>query len=243
MSRYKEMMKHVTVTPAMRERVLQRVAEATEAPEENDELAVRRERLRRLRILRYSKIAMAAAAALLVLGIGVRMRQSLQPSPSMVGTESSAAAAESSPVIGGETEGASGAGEEIANPFVTCAGAEELKEVSGLPIAELTWLPFEAETTDYSCMEGELAQIVYTSVQGDEITYRVASGSKDPSGDYTEYEDSYEITTAGRSVSVKGSGGLLYLAYWTEGSYAYSIDSTAGLSKEDMIRIVDSTLQ
>ena len=45
----------------------------------------------------------------------------------------------------------------------------------------------------------------------------------------------------GVSVEMRGADGNVYLAVWTDGEYAYSIDSTAGMAQEamsDQIRTV-----
>ena len=115
--------------------------------------------------------------------------------------------------------------------------AEALSKASGIKIKDLENLPFEpAETAyfDYGC---NLAEIVYSRNE-EQLWYRVSKGSGDNSGDYNEYNEVRTETLGGVPVTCKGSGGLIYCAVYEKGGRSCSVGSTAGLTLEQLIRMI-----
>ena len=62
----------------------------------------------------------------------------------------------------------------------------------------------------------------------------MSKGDGDNSGDYNEYETVETKNTGGVTVTVKGSGGLIYCALYEKSGRSYSVVSTAGLTWEQL---------
>lgn len=52
------------------------------------------------------------------------------------------------------------------------------------------------------------------------------------------YSDTAEIVVNDLNVTLKGNGGLYVLATWTDGTYAYSLSISPGVSAEDWYTIL-----
>lgn len=51
-------------------------------------------------------------------------------------------------------------------------------------------------------------------------------------GDYNTYSEEQSLSINNTEVTFKGNDGRLYVITWTDGTYAYAIDSSAGLDLE-----------
>ena len=196
MDAYKKIMEHIKVDDAMRDRVLQRLREA-EAELDAPAAAPNKTLLRFPRWKQWT--AAAACFAILLAGAATLGLPPLQPQPSP-----------SEPLVlypGGPVE---------------CASLAELSERSGVPLTELSGLPFSVEEETYLLIGDDLAEIQY---QGDGQTalFRRASGDGDISGDYNAYAVSQTVDIGGASVLLKGSGAGWSLALWTKDGYACSL--------------------
>ena len=116
---------------------------------------------------------------------------------------------------------------------------QALSRETGIPLKELTGLPFEISETEYVSYWEELAEIQYLG-QADSLRYRKSEGTEDNSGDYTVYQQEINLTISGCSVTLKGSGEGYCLAVWTDGTYAYSISVTAPLSEEAFQNLLET---
>lgn len=116
--------------------------------------------------------------------------------------------------------------------IVEAASIEELSELVGFEVTADFSLPFEVKETVYSSYWNEMAQIQYTG-EAQTATYRQSLGTEDNSGDYNVYGDTAVIPVNGIDVTLKGSGGAYVLAVWTDGTYAYSLSVSSGISAED----------
>ena len=67
---------------------------------------------------------------------------------------------------------------------------------------------------------------------------RKSIGTDDNSGDYNEYPQQEELMVNDISVTVKGSGDLIYLAVWTDGDYSYSLSCTSGLERSQALAMI-----
>ena len=115
--------------------------------------------------------------------------------------------------------------------------AKELSKASGIRIEDLNNLPFAATETVYTDYRCNLAEISYSDGT-QSLYYRVSKGSGDNSGGYNEYETAETKETGGVTVTLKGSGDLIYCALYEKNGCSYSIGSTDGLTwrqLEDMI--------
>lgn len=128
---------------------------------------------------------------------------------------------------------------QIPNPIVETSDIKQLKESMPFTIKTPTVMPTGYEVTTTSSISGTLAQIVYSNGTND-ITYRMAEGTDDISGDYTNYDKVKEITVNDLNVTFKGDESGFKLASWNDGTYAYAISSSAGMEKDMMISIIES---
>lgn len=214
---YNEIMNKIEIDDEMRERVLRNIEKA-DIPEKPKPIVMYR------RI-----ISMAACLALIIAGAFVYKNMS-----DTAVTEPPAESGTMHP-MGKETEetSATEGTDEMVGTFgiEECTSAEELSEKLGFPVSDLKYIPFEGYEAEYSLYFGEFAQIDYTN--GSEIvSYRKIKGDEDISGDYNDYDDVKEITADGVSVTVKGNGGIYYVAVWQKDGYSYSISDYSGLSEQ-----------
>ena len=120
-----------------------------------------------------------------------------------------------------------------------CASIDELSQALGFAVKAPSVLPFEPEQTAYSAMFEEFAQIDYSAGSAS-LCVRMASGTEDVSGDYNEYAQEETAEVGDWNVLLKGDGSGVSLATWTDGVYAYSINADPAISREDMLRMVES---
>ena len=111
------------------------------------------------------------------------------------------------------------------------ATIEELSAKTGIPLKELTGIPFPVEQTQYVSYWENLAEVKYTG-GSEELRYRKSQGTEENSGDYNVYDREETAEIGGNSVTLKGGDEGFTLAIWTDGSYAYSISLTTPLSQE-----------
>ncbi len=108
---------------------------------------------------------------------------------------------------------------------------EALSAKTGIPLKELTGIPFPVEHTQYVSYWENLAEIDYSG-GADTLCYRKSQGTEDNSGDYNVYDREETAELAGSTVILKGTGEGFVLATWTDGSYAYSVSLTTPLPQE-----------
>ena len=117
----------------------------------------------------------------------------------------------------------------VTNQIETVEGLDALAAKTGIPMEALTGLPFAVTQTEYTSYWGELAEIQYFG-ESETLRYRKSQGTEDNSGDYNQYDQETALTLSGCSVTLKGSADGYTLAVWTDGTYAYSINSSTPLS-------------
>ena len=113
----------------------------------------------------------------------------------------------------------------------TVDSLEALTEKTGIPMNELTGVPFTVERTEYVSYWDNLAKIQYFG-DTDSLCYRKSPGTEDNSGDYNVYAQEETLEISGNAVTLKGGNGAYSLAIWTDGSYTYSISVTDPLSRD-----------
>lgn len=118
------------------------------------------------------------------------------------------------------------------------ASIEALSAKTGIPLKELTGIPFPVEHTQYVSYWGDMAEIDYSG-GADTLCYRKSQGAEDNSGDYNVYDREETAEIAGSTVTLKGTGEGFTLATWTDGSYAYSVSLTAPLSQETFLTFLE----
>lgn len=123
----------------------------------------------------------------------------------------------------------------------TVDSLEALTEKTGIPLNELTGVPFTVERTEYVSYWGNLAKIQYFG-DTDSLCYCKSPGTEDNSGDYTVYAQEETLEISGNAVTLKGSDGVYSLAIWTDGSYAYSISVTNPLSEDAFRTLIEENV-
>ena len=198
---YDEIMDRLTVSPALRQRLLARMRQTPPS------------HLRRFRPL----VPLAACLAL-VLALWLVI-------PTLPGT-----APVSTPTPG------------VLGPVSpqTAESLEALAQTVGFPVEEPETLPFTVQETVYTAYPGPMAEIRYVG-DAQSLTLRKAAGSGDPSGDYTAYEDVWEVDVNGTTVTLKGDGGLCSLALWEADGYTWSLRCAAPV-EEDVLTALAAQL-
>lgn len=130
-------------------------------------------------------------------------------------------------------------GVQMGSQIENVGSLDALSQKTGIPMEELTGLPFEVTETEYVSYWGNLAEIQYFG-QADSACYRKSIGTEDNSGDYNEYAKEKTTEVSGCVVTLKGSMDGYLLATWTDGTYAYSISLSAPVSEEEF-RVVLET--
>lgn len=122
-------------------------------------------------------------------------------------------------------------GAQGASQIENVASLEALSQKTGVPMKELTGLPFDVEATQYVSYWEELAEIQYFG-QTDSLCYRKSHGTEDNSGEYNVYSQVKTLDVSGCAVTLKGGAEGYSLAAWTDGTYAYSISASKPLTEE-----------
>lgn len=121
--------------------------------------------------------------------------------------------------------------------------ATELAAAVGFSIPELSSVPFSVTQTIYTATDDHLAEVQYTgNADSETLILRKSEGTGDISGDYTQYEQTSTIEINGISVTEKGNGRLISLAYWTDGTYACSIALSSGCSSAQMEQMISEVM-
>ena len=115
---------------------------------------------------------------------------------------------------------------------------EALSVKTGIPLEELTGIPFPVEHTRYVFYWENLAEIEYSG-GSDTLCYRKSQGTEDNSGDYNDYPRQEALEVGGNAVTLKGAEEGFTLAIWTDGSYAYSVSVTEPLSQEAFLAFLE----
>ena len=115
----------------------------------------------------------------------------------------------------------------------------ELAEQLSYPLLLPAWLPEGYALESARCLQGELAEVCWQT-DGQTITYRMAPGDGDVSGDFTAYGWEEELTVGTYAVTCKGEEGLVFLAVWSDGTYGFSLHASAGLSVEEVTALIES---
>ena len=222
--KYNELMSRITVTPQMRQRVLQNVRTHRQEKTNSENSDKASGGSRKIRTLWRYLPAVMAACLVLVCGIVLQKSRTIQP----------------------QTEETSGI-DLVYSGIEEYSSLSDLEDAVGFSMKETGALaenlPFAAKQTAYSNAAG-IARIDYTSPDGDVITFSKAEDDgTDISGDYTEYSAVSEETIGDVSVTLKGDGDMANLVTFSKDGYTYAIDAMEGISRDAMIRMVKAVSQ
>lgn len=88
--------------------------------------------------------------------------------------------------------------------------------------------------------QGQLAEVVWQGAGGQSLTYRMAPGTEDVSGDFTAYGWEDTLTAGAYTVTCKGEDALVFLAVWSDGTYSFSLHTSAGLTTGQTAELIES---
>ena len=114
-----------------------------------------------------------------------------------------------------------------------------LAEALSWPLAIPTALPEGYSLQLVQSLPGELAELRWSDGT-DTLCYRMAPGSGDISGDYTQYGETYARTVGAWSVQCRGEDGTIRTAVWTADGYSCSLSASGGLSPAELEAILTS---
>lgn len=131
-------------------------------------------------------------------------------------------------------------GEQIPNPWKEYTSVKDAENAVGFSVK----LPkkISGYTKDMiQAVDGLVLQVFYKN--GDkEVLIRKAlvSQGKDISGDYNVYDVTKKVSVKGKKgkVTIKGTEKKKNLAVWSDGTYSYSLYTSAGMSQKALIRLV-----
>ena len=122
---------------------------------------------------------------------------------------------------------------QMTNPVVQSEDLEALQAAAPFALSVPAELPEGWKVESASLIMGSLAQVVYTDGT-DTVTYRMAEGTEDVSGDYNSYPWTAETEADGVTVTLKGQEeDAVLLAVWTDGQYSYALACSAPLTAEE----------
>lgn len=122
-------------------------------------------------------------------------------------------------------------------PFHQVDTLAALSDAVGFPVTEPAALPFDLVNTTYTAYDEGTAEITYTGPDGQTATYRQSRGSEGNSGDYNLYPDTQTLPE--QNATLKGQDSLYTLALWADGTYAYSLRLSSGLSADAWQALLD----
>lgn len=129
---------------------------------------------------------------------------------------------------------------QVTNPMVQSEDLEALQSDAPFALSVPTELPEGWKVDSASLIMGSLAQVVYTDGT-DTITYRMAEGTEDVSGDYNAYPWTEDADLDGVTVTLKGQQeDVVLLAVWTDGQYSYALSCSVPLTAEQASVIASS---
>lgn len=102
------------------------------------------------------------------------------------------------------------------------------------PILLLT----EDTNSEYYLIDESMVQILY--IKDITITYRMAEGNLDISGDYNNYDEIKEIKNDTYNIILKGDEGKYSTIIFSDNKYSYSLSFERPLSEEKIIEIIKS---
>ncbi len=234
--KYREELEKITVSPELKEKILR--------------TAPVRAKRRRQNVYKYASLAACFALCAAAIGVSQNLyRADLPPEPeitppltavSPAPTASPIPAASPAPAAtAGSAPDVSAPPELALPPFYDAADIADAQNAVGYAIRTPGYLPKGYRTDAVTVLFGSLVQISYTC--GDaEILYRTErTDDADISGDYNRYDEAV-CEIGGSDVTLRSEGGQIRGAIWSDGECAYSVSSTDGLARDEIVKIIES---
>ena len=128
---------------------------------------------------------------------------------------------------------------QSAQGIVAYDSLEELSQALGFQVKEIHTLPFDPEQITYLSYWGQMAEIRCSAAEHS-LLFRMSVGEEDISGNYNTYPDVIRYADDGRTIVLKGNDGAYSLAIWSEDGYSYSLETTSGVTKVELLDIAQS---
>ncbi|UNT71658.1 hypothetical protein IQ781_27855 (plasmid) [Bacillus sp. N447-1] len=213
-NKYNDIMSRVKVTPAMQGRIMQNIR-STDLTKKEHRFSM---------LFKPHRKMTYAAACFLVLLTGVLMNSHYFNQSDPVQPNNPIA----------------NPGPEQALPIkIEFASLQELIDAVGFKVREITEIPFEVEKTNYSSVDGEMAEIYYSGVNNN-LLFRMAPGINDISVNHQQYSDTKTVQFKNEKVTIKGNKGKYELAIWNSQEFSYSLSIENGISEEELLLILQS---
>lgn len=111
---------------------------------------------------------------------------------------------------------------DVPNPFIDCETLEKAEQLAGFEISLPEKMPEGFTLNAIRVIEKDMIEIDY--INGDDKIYiRKAKGNEDISGDYNEYKENNTIEIGKLNVTTRGNDGMIHVATWYDGDFAYAI--------------------
>lgn len=128
---------------------------------------------------------------------------------------------------------------QMVNGIEEAQSPEALAQLVGFHLPPIPELPFETEAIAYSSYWNNMAQITCSGSENTAVL-RMTPGTKDCSGDYTEYPTEEVLEVQDLSITLKGKEDAFQLAVWSDGEYSYSVRMQQGVPAEQWEKILIS---
>ena len=133
----------------------------------------------------------------------------------------------------------------MPNPFEDYATLHQAQRAAGFRL-HLPCTPKAYPVAIYRVAKGlQLLEVIRypseaTAKAGEGEGYRIRKevGTGDISGDYNAYAEEREVQAKGRTIHLRGRDGRVFVAWWTDGKYAYSLTALDGMEQEEALRLV-----
>lgn len=129
---------------------------------------------------------------------------------------------------------------QLSNPFQECQSLEEASKLAGFEISVPDAVGEYSERI-IRVMSNEMIEILCSKPESDSrIAIRKAKGSKDISGDFNQYNETYEAAVGELQVTMKGNDTNVSVAIWTNGHYSFSVSSTDSMDISTIEELISS---
>lgn len=127
----------------------------------------------------------------------------------------------------------------ISSPIEEFKTIKEAQNVLDFNVTFPKEIPSQYDIEYISTISKELFQICYTDGK-DELLYRMGQGVNNISGDYNNYKNNNIVEIDDKKIKLSGNDDFIKLATWNVNDMSYSISSSNGISKDEMINIIKS---
>lgn len=122
----------------------------------------------------------------------------------------------------------------IPNPMVEYDSIPAVEKAAGFQLL----LPENTPVEKIFLIDGRTVHLVLPNG----LTYRMAEGSEDISGDYRAYAETKPIVVGDYKGTARGFYGKIFSAIWTDGKYAFALYTPYGISDSCLADEVIGTL-